>query len=145
MNPLGKPDAVNLPVRFDEGGGDSLTCAIPTLQLNPLQIARPHFLYLIAGEKIIPGLHKNLSKLRGLRKFWQQQLRHGMAVHLTSAPSELSTQSGRSTAVLLPALESSKNHQRDRNKPQVFRHQKTQSLLRSRRFDQSPINDPRYQ
>jgi hypothetical protein len=31
MNPSGKPDAGNLHVRFDEGGGDGEAGAIPTL------------------------------------------------------------------------------------------------------------------
>jgi hypothetical protein len=31
VNPSGKPDAGNRPVRFDEGGGDSADCAVPTL------------------------------------------------------------------------------------------------------------------
>jgi hypothetical protein len=34
MNRMGKPDAGNLPVRFDEGGGVGVDRATPTLLAN---------------------------------------------------------------------------------------------------------------
>jgi hypothetical protein len=34
MNPPGKPDAGNLHVRFDEGDGDGVGRAIPTLRAS---------------------------------------------------------------------------------------------------------------
>jgi hypothetical protein len=34
MNHLGKPDAGNLPVRFEEGDGDGMGRTIPTLLKN---------------------------------------------------------------------------------------------------------------
>jgi hypothetical protein len=41
MNPSGKPDAGNRPVRFDEGGGVSVGYAVPTLQIEWVHMIIP--------------------------------------------------------------------------------------------------------